>query len=901
MYPDGRPFYAMRLIRGESLKTAIAQFHAADRTGLDPGQRALALRRLLNHFVDVCDAIAYAHSRGVLHRDIKPANVMLGKYGETLVVDWGLAKPLGRCFADEEPPPGIFQTEHDPEDNDGESSGTVTLEASAVELPGAEPRREGYSTQRERPLLPASLGRSSETIAGSRVGTPSFMSPEQAAGDLDQLGPASDVYSLGATLYNVLTGRPPFIATDLSKTLAAVIKGDFPAPRNIKPSIARPLDAIVRKAMALKPADRYSSAKALGAEIEHWMADEPVSAYRDPWLERLGRFARHHKTAVAASAALLVATVLGLSAGSIALERERARTEAERELAVKNYRSAYEAAENMLSRVGDVDLADVPQMEGVRLELLQTARGEFQKLLEQHSQDPEVRLLEARTRARIGDVLEMLGLYEEAERSHRSAIDALNALEQRGSADDRLPRALARAHHGLGILLKKLNRFKESEDALREALRLREALAARFPDDPALRGDLDDSRYHLGALLVRLANPRPEDKALYQQAIKDQQALLNLKPDSAENRIKLARYLNNLGILEAKTDPGAAERDFRKILDLIEGLSQPQRALPGARWQVARTSNNLGSIIYNKEPASKSAEQLIIQARDELRQLAVEFPAILQYRRELASILTNLGRLARDRELTELASEAFNQAAGVLGLLAERYPQVPDYRQNLAIAHFQLSLLKYGADPAGAEADLAAVVNDQKQLVAAYPNVPDYRNALGRNLLDHGKLLRDRGQPDRAAQLVQEAVDRFEEALKDDPGNRAYSANLQQALTLQMDIALDRQQLPDAARYAEQLVQGQHDQLVDYLTAAAGLAECSESATRHEPAAAGEESSSAVAYGRRAVELLRKARDRGLLDVRKPLEMKEFVPLRKRQDFIELYQGLPETPNPVRG
>src|SRR5208337_727443 len=93
---DGRPFYAMRFIRGDSLKDALEQFHNADVPGRDPGERTLALRELLRRFVDVCNAMAYAHSRGILHRDLKPNNVLLGQYGETLVVDWGLAKPVGR-------------------------------------------------------------------------------------------------------------------------------------------------------------------------------------------------------------------------------------------------------------------------------------------------------------------------------------------------------------------------------------------------------------------------------------------------------------------------------------------------------------------------------------------------------------------------------------------------------------------------------------------------------------------------------------------------------------------------------------------------------------------------------------------------------------------------------------
>src|SRR5262249_54741200 len=94
-YRDGRPFYAMRFIRGDNLKDAIERLHKADGSTQDAGERSLEFRKLLGRFMDVCQAISYAHSRGVLHRDLKPGNVMLGQYGETLVVDWGLAKPLG--------------------------------------------------------------------------------------------------------------------------------------------------------------------------------------------------------------------------------------------------------------------------------------------------------------------------------------------------------------------------------------------------------------------------------------------------------------------------------------------------------------------------------------------------------------------------------------------------------------------------------------------------------------------------------------------------------------------------------------------------------------------------------------------------------------------------------------
>src|SRR5262249_42809193 len=188
--------------------------------------RSLELRRLLRRFLDVCNAIDCAHSRGVIHRDLKPANIILGRHGETLVVDWGLAKAVGRA---------------DP------SAG-------------------------EQTIAPSSSG-SSETLPGSALGTPAYMSPEQAAGDLGRLGPRSDVYSLGATLYCLLTSRPPFEGDDIGAILHGVQAGSFDRPTQRDPSIDKALEAVCLKAMAPKPEDRYASCRALADDIERWMAD----------------------------------------------------------------------------------------------------------------------------------------------------------------------------------------------------------------------------------------------------------------------------------------------------------------------------------------------------------------------------------------------------------------------------------------------------------------------------------------------------------------------------------------------------------------------------------------------------------------------------------------------------
>jgi serine/threonine protein kinase/WD40 repeat protein len=278
-YADGRPYYAMRFIRGDSMKDAVERFFYAEWNG-NEGERSLAQRKLLGRFIDVCNAIEYAHSRGVLHRDLKPGNIMLGKFGETLVVDWGLAKSLG----------SPSHREH----ADGESN---------------------YGLDDERPLVPASGSGSVPTQMGTAMGTPAYMSPEQAAGRLDELGPASDVYSLGATLYHVLTGYPPFagVARD-GELLRHVQRGAFPPPRSINQTIPRALEAICLKAMALKAADRYPTPARLAEDIEHWLADEPVSAASETLVERSARFVRKHKswaltTAAAVCLIALVATV----------------------------------------------------------------------------------------------------------------------------------------------------------------------------------------------------------------------------------------------------------------------------------------------------------------------------------------------------------------------------------------------------------------------------------------------------------------------------------------------------------------------------------------------------------------------------------------------------------------
>ena len=282
---------------------------------------------MLRQFLDVCNAIDYAHSRGVLHRDIKPNNIIVGKHGETLVVDWGVAKPLGR-----------------------------------VEL-----GKEGG----ERTLVPSFASGSTETLPGSTLGTPAYMSPEQAIGDLDRLGPRSDVYSLGATLYYLLTGKPP-----LEGKVADVlrdVKRALPAPRTIDRTIDKALEAICLKAMATDPSNRYATPQALADDIEHWLADEPVKAYPEKRLHRLGRWLRHHRTWTYAAVAALLGISVAATFGVLVVDGARRREAVVRKEAETNFLTAQHAVDDYLTSVSENTLLkqqDSVDIRSLRQELL---------------------------------------------------------------------------------------------------------------------------------------------------------------------------------------------------------------------------------------------------------------------------------------------------------------------------------------------------------------------------------------------------------------------------------------------------------------------------------------------------------------------------------------------------
>ena len=264
----GTPFYVMRFVEGETLAEALNSLRDTRNRGRDAWRTAV--RALIARFLRACEAVAYAHSRGVLHRDIKPANIMLGEFGDVFLLDWGLAKWI------DEPPEG----------------------GSSREIVG---------------------GNSSETQPGQQLGTPLWMAPEQAKGAIERIDRRTDVYGLGATLFHLVTGEPPHAARDaetLDLLLARVASEPARRVRDVEPFVSGSLDAICGKAMAYDSGDRYQSVEELNADLERWLNGAAVSVHQEPWQRRMARriVASPNRSVALASFAVVVGVCLATAA-----------------------------------------------------------------------------------------------------------------------------------------------------------------------------------------------------------------------------------------------------------------------------------------------------------------------------------------------------------------------------------------------------------------------------------------------------------------------------------------------------------------------------------------------------------------------------------------------------------
>ncbi len=270
----------MQLIDGQSMQDAIRHFHNTTLPQADGNPfHTRTFRQLLQSFIAVCNTLAYAHDQKVIHRDVKPGNIMLGRFGETFLLDWGLAKIV-----------------HGDDDESVRSENT-----------------------HETAIASEQASATSNTRPGQQLGTPAYASPEQVSGNIAEHTDLSDVYSLGATLYCLLVGRGPVDCKDLTSVDSVKELRKIRRPREIVRNVPRELEAICLKAMAFEAHGRYSSAQQLAQDLERFLADEPVAVLSDSLIQKAGRWGRKHPRMVAVIATTILATMFSLAVGSYVL------------------------------------------------------------------------------------------------------------------------------------------------------------------------------------------------------------------------------------------------------------------------------------------------------------------------------------------------------------------------------------------------------------------------------------------------------------------------------------------------------------------------------------------------------------------------------------------------------
>lgn len=704
-HPDGRPYYAMRFIRGNSLQQAIDDFFEPTEGYVDPSVKQVEFRKLLRRFIDVCNAMDYAHSRGIIHRDLKPGNVMLGDYGETLVVDWGIAK--------------------------------------SVKVRGAL-----FRNALER-LPQLTLTEGSQTMMGVAIGTPQFMSPEQAEGKLNELGPASDIYSLGATLYCLLTGSAAFTSKKLLEILQHVKSGTFPPPIEVNPRTPKALNAICLKAMNLVPALRYESAKELASDIERWLADEPVIAYSENRWEQISRWVRRHQArAQAAVVAVIVIAVVSVMAAILIDQSRRAEAEALRQLGIANdleikarhketaakqealrrSKQTREAVDTLLSGVSDA-LDAFPGMHDARRRLLERAAQDYARLAQENNKEPELQAEAARSLVRLADVQSILNALDKA----RLALN-------------------------------------QAEEIFQQQLKL-------SPSKPEILLELATTNTKRGQLEMK-AGKTSLAMTYLQSAIAALEDLVKTHPGQLDYQDALGTALISLGKVEqqASQRPNAAKH-LQRAMAIFEDLRKQYPASSRVLTAAANSEKAYGIYLIEAGRAAEAVEVFnhAIQAHDVLVE---EFPNEPEYYAQRAAARINLAEALRGLGRWSVVVRNDEACVADLQQVVRARPDVPLYREDLAIARTNLgqSLRRLGSNTEAAPS-LQKALETFEEMAASYL-LPRYIEGLANTRISLAQVLSDLGQHDAALPLANLAVDDYRQLLDADAESLVYQESI---------------------------------------------------------------------------------------------------------------------------
>jgi tetratricopeptide (TPR) repeat protein len=745
VWPDGEPFYAMKLIAGESLDRVVARATTVE-----------ARLGLLPTVIAAVDAMAYAHSQRVIHRDLKPHNILVGEFGETVVIDWGLAKDLSRAEPD---------------------------------------------ADRDDASAPGSVDRA-ETVAGSVIGTPAYMPPEQATGaTVDE---RADVYALGAILYQVLTGAAPYRGRSSDDVLRSVITTPPQPVAQRAPGLPPDLVTIVDKALARDPAGRYPTARELADDLKRFQTGQLVGAHRYSASQRLRRWVRRHRAAVAVGAALaaVLAVTSAVSVRRIIIERDRVaaqRAVAERRKGEAETRRI--AAEDLigfivlelkarLEPIGKLDLLDglgdsvIAYYEAVaavaddadvgptalaqRAEALcllgdvERARGNVvgarrlgDACLSLRDRQLEVEPGEVTWRRRR--VAARQGLADLSFRegdmaaAHEASQRILSEAQELARSGDRVDaRNLALAHDWLASVDLARGDLDAALRGHRHSTAIYAELLARDPADLSVMGDLAAAEVLIGHVLGQQGDLAGA-LASFEQAIARLDEMVRRGSDELLTTKRLADAHGYAGdVLLGRGDLEAADRAYRVSLTVYGELVAREPDHAEIARGVAIAHSSLATVA---ERRGRYAE-----ARGELetalalrRQLAAKHPENTVLQRSVLVGIDRLGQFELRRGNLEAATRHLRESAGKAKVMAAADPDNAELQRDVGVGAEQLGDL---AMRAGNAAEALVLYREglavADTLAARSPNNASLQRDLMGSLVKVGDALLATGDADQA-------------------------------------------------------------------------------------------------------------------------------------------------------
>jgi tetratricopeptide (TPR) repeat protein/tRNA A-37 threonylcarbamoyl transferase component Bud32 len=578
----------------------------------------------------LAEAVHAAHEQGIVHRDLKPANVLLTADGTPKVTDFGLAKQ----------------------------------------------------------------GDSGVTATGDVLGSPSYMAPEQAAGDVRKIGPAADIYALGVILYELLTGRPPFKGASAWDTVQMVTGSEPVPPSQLQPKLPRDLETICLKCLQKEPGRRYASARALAADLGHFLAKEPIEARAVRLPERFWRWCLR-KPAVAGLlgglALALLAGFAGVTAFWLRAERHRhqalenlAEAERQRDQAIRGFREARDAVDRFYTAVSQNELLDKPGMAPLRKRLLENARAFYQAFVQEHADDVKLRQELADAMMRLASITKDVASDTEALQVFQEATGIYQELLHVDTENATAKRNLAAAWSQIGLLLIKEDRYPETEHAFQEEARLWEELASQYPKNLDFKSGQATACSHLGLIYRRTRRLAQAETALLRGAALWKE-LLAEQEGNEEYESFFSWCLLHLGyVYNAKGERGKAQEAYQQMLALRRSLVDRHPQHLGYRLDLSKGFSVIGGFYEDDEPARAEAFYREALAFDE--KLAQENPGVAFFTLSLGDDYTSLASLVSTQGKRKDALQWCIQAIKILDELLKREPTHVEAKKALADA-----------------------------------------------------------------------------------------------------------------------------------------------------------------------------------------------------------------------